>query len=117
AAGTGPAIRIASPATLRDTPARSSPAPTDMPIAIARCGIRKSDPVIAPIGRPREDAAPHARATQTSSVFVAIYAAFVLPVRFGAGTWTGNGDPYHCLIEPRLRFRCNRHMNGQSTGC
>jgi hypothetical protein len=43
-----------------------------MAIAIAWCGIRKNDPVIAPIGRPMEDAAPHARAAQTSSVFVAI---------------------------------------------
>jgi hypothetical protein len=33
--GYGPAMRIASDATLRDAPASSNPAPTDMPIEIA----------------------------------------------------------------------------------
>src|SRR5688572_31215330 len=70
AAGTGPAIRMASVATLKETPARRSPAPTDMAIAIVWCGIRKNDPLIAPIGSPAEDKAPHVKAVQTSSGFV-----------------------------------------------
>src|SRR5687767_11798943 len=65
AAATGPAIRIASAATLRDTPARSSPAPTDIAIAIAWCDVRENSPTIAPTSSPTEDTPPHARAAQT----------------------------------------------------
>src|SRR5512134_1745341 len=63
---------MASAATLRDTPASSSPAPTDMAIAIAWCGIRENDPTIAPTSSPTEVTAPNDRATQTSSVLVGI---------------------------------------------
>ena len=62
AAATGPATRIASAATLRDTPASSSPAPTDMAIAMRWCRIRENDPAITPTSSPTEDTAPSARA-------------------------------------------------------
>ena len=62
----GPASRIASTVTLRDTPASSSPAPTDIAIEMRRCGIRENAPAITPTSSPTEDTAPNARAAQTS---------------------------------------------------
>ena len=79
AAAIGPAIRIASAASFRDTPASSSPAPTDIPSRRLGAAIGRTIPAIAPTSSPTEGAAANARTAQTSAVLVGIY-------RFGPRT-------------------------------